>query len=157
MNKISQLVWSGLAVLLVALAVGAALRLGPLSRPEVVATAPPDAGCDLHRGPCAARLPEGGTIELGIEPRAIPLLQPLQLQVRVMGLAAQSVEVDFRGVDMDMGYNRPRLAQMEEGRFAGKTVLPVCVTDRMTWEALVLVRTDRGIVAAPFRFETARD
>lgn len=154
MSKTKQLLWGGLAVILIALTVAAALRLWPLLHPEITATAPLDKGCDLRQGPCVSRLPGGGTIELGIEPRTIPLLKPLQLQVRVTGFGAQAVEVDFRGVDMNMGYNRPRLTETEQGWFSGSAVLPVCVRAWMEWEALVLVHTDRGIVAAPFRFET---
>lgn len=149
-----QLLWGGLAVILIALTVAAVLRLWPLLNPEIMASAPLDEGCDLRQGPCVSRLPDGATIEFGIEPRTIPLLQPLQLQVRIAGLDAQAVEVDFQGVDMNMGYNRPRLTAAEQGRFSGAAVLPVCVREWMEWEALVLVHTDRGIVAAPFRFET---
>jgi hypothetical protein len=57
---------------------------------------------------------------------------------------------------MNMGYNRPKLEPADEGRFSGTGVLSVCVLDRMTWEATVLASTDRGIMAAPFRFETMR-
>jgi hypothetical protein len=34
-------------------------------------------------------------------------------------------------------------------------MLPVCVRDRMTWEARVLLTTPRGLIDAPFRFTTA--
>lgn len=154
MSKTKQMLWGGLAVILIALAMVAVLRLWPLLNPEITATAPLDETCDLRQGPCESRLSGGGIIEFGIEPRTIPLLQPLRLQVRVAGLDAQAVEVDFQGVDMNMGYNRPRLTQAEQGLFSGSAVLPVCVRAWMEWEALVLVYTDRGIVAAPFRFKT---
>lgn len=41
-------------------------------------------------------------------------------------------------------------------RYFGEAMLPVCVRDRMTWEALVLVETAEGLLGAPFRFETLR-
>lgn len=156
-SKTKQLLWGGFAVVLIALTVVAVLKVWPLLNPEIVATAPLDEGCDLRQGPCQARLATGESIEFAIEPRTIPVLQPLELQVRVAGLAARGVEVDFRGVDMNMGYNRPRLSAKSEGVFSGATVLPVCVRNRMLWEALVLVRTNKGIVAAPFRFETVKN
>lgn len=41
-------------------------------------------------------------------------------------------------------------------RYVGEAMLPVCVRDQMTWEALVLVETAEGLLGAPFRFETLR-
>jgi hypothetical protein len=35
-------------------------------------------------------------------------------------------------------------------------MLPVCVRERMTWEARVLLHLPDGTLAAPFRFETTR-
>jgi hypothetical protein len=35
-------------------------------------------------------------------------------------------------------------------------MLPVCVRDRMTWEARVLLQFPQRLLAAPFRFETLR-
>jgi hypothetical protein len=63
------------------------------------------------------------------------------------------VPVDFAGVSMNMGFNRPALAQAGPGRFAGQAVLPVCVTGRMTWQATVLIDAGSRRIAVPFRFE----
>jgi hypothetical protein len=95
-------------------------------------------------------------VEFGIEPGSIPVLEPLTLWVRAQGLDVRGVEVDFAGVDMNMGHNRPRLEAVGPGEFRGGGMLPVCVRARMTWEARVLLRTPRGIWAAPFRFDTVR-
>jgi hypothetical protein len=35
-------------------------------------------------------------------------------------------------------------------------MLPVCVRDVMSWEAKILIRTQEGLTAAPFRFDTYR-
>jgi hypothetical protein len=35
-------------------------------------------------------------------------------------------------------------------------MLPVCVRDRMTWEARVLLHYADGLRAAPFRFDSLR-
>lgn len=146
--------WLAAAGVFAAVAAGAFYVAWPLLNPTVVATAPLDPGCDLRRGPCTGTLPNGASVRFGLEPRTIPLLEPLAIDVRVEGLRALGVDVDFAGVDMNMGYNRPSLAAEGEGHFVGKTVLPVCVRYRMDWEAKVLVRTTGGLVAAPFRFST---
>lgn len=152
MNKL----WLVAGVLFLALAGVAVYRVWPLLNPDLTQIAPLDPGCDLRAGPCAGVLPGGGRITFGITPEAIPVLQPLRLDVRVQGLAAERVAVDFRGLEMNMGYNRPQLAAVAEGHFSGTGRIPVCVRDAMEWEARVLVESDRGLVAAPFRFITVK-
>ena len=112
--------------------------------------------CDLHEGPCSRTLPGGGEVIFAIEPRSIPLTKPLKLRVEVKGAAADRVEVDFSGVTMNMGYNRPLLNKVASGRFEGEGLLPVCIRQRMDWEAKVILRTDRGSFIIPWRFETVK-
>jgi hypothetical protein len=149
-------VWIAAGGIFAALAGGALHVAWPLLSPEVVASAPIDPQCDLRQGPCTAVLPNGGRVRFELTPKDLPLLEPLAIDVRLEGLRAFGVDVDFAGVDMNMGYNRPRLVAEGEGRYLGKTILPVCVRQRMDWEARVLVRTPDGLMAAPFRFATFR-
>lgn len=137
-------------------AVGAKLWLTP-PNPEASVTAPLDPACDLHAGPCSSDIPGGGRVEFSIEPRPIPLLRPLQLVVKTQGLDTRQVEVDFTGIDMNMGYNRPQLKQEGKHRFIGEAVLPVCITGGMAWQAAVVVTTPKLKVVAPFRFNTSRN
>ena len=147
-------IWIASGGLFAALAAAALHVAWPLLNPAVVASAPLDPRCDLRQGPCTGTLPSGGQVHLELTPRDLPLLEPIAIDVRLEGLRAFAVEVDFAGVDMNMGYNRPGLAAKGQGRYVGNTVLPVCVRQRMDWEARVLVRTPDGLMAAPFRFST---
>jgi hypothetical protein len=131
-------------------------KLWPQLNPELTQVAPLDPGCDLRAGPCVGKLPGGGRISFSIEPRNIPLVKDLQLGVETHGFTPGRVEVDFIGIDMKMGFNRSRLQADGRGRFSGSGVLPVCIRDAMEWEARVLVHTDQGVVAAPFRFITVK-
>ncbi len=123
---------------------------------DIAATAALDPSCDIQQGPCRVEFPDGGRITLSIAPQPFRALQPLEIRVTTEGLDAQEVAVDFRGLGMNMGYNRPRLKREAQGRFSGSGMLSTCVLERMTWEATVLARVDEGIMAAPFRFETIR-
>lgn len=129
-------------------------RYSDLLVPKADLILPLAENCDLHRTPCSARLPDGGTIELSILPRPIPTVQPLAVNVVASGVAPRRVEVDFAGVGMNMGINRVMLDTKAPGHFSGQATLPVCVTSRMTWEATVLVETDSQRIAAPFRFDS---
>jgi hypothetical protein len=141
-----------IVVLLIPLAVTVYLSLDDS---DIDAIAPLDPVCDLHRGPCQSVFPNGGKVSLSIEPRPIRALKPLQIRVQTEGIDAQSVRVDFRGVDMDMGYNRPLLKEVAAGQYAGTWVLASCGLERMIWEATVLIETADHKMAAPFRLETS--
>lgn len=148
------LLWALPVLLGFALIAAALYKTWPILHPTTLVRAPLDPACDLRTGPCRAAFPQGGMVRLGIEPREIPVMRPLKLRVEVAGLEPDGVEVDFAGVDMNMGFNRVRLARTAPGRFEGEAMLPVCVRDRMDWEALVLLETVDGRLGAPFRFET---
>jgi hypothetical protein len=153
-NMNNRILWWLVGLLLISVAAAALYKVMPLLDPPLAAVAPLDPACDLRSAPCVSALPGGGQVELEVQPRRIPVVRPLRLTVRVRGLEARRVEVDFTGVDMNMGYNRPELRRVEHGHFAGTAMLPVCVRARMTWEARVLLHTADGLLAAPFRFDT---
>ena len=149
--------WGIIVLLAAALAITAAAKLSPLLNPPQEISLPLNTACDLHQGPCAALLPGGGRLEFSLEPRPIPVLKPLKLQVRATGFKAGSMEVDFAGVDMKMAFNRPHLVPGKDGLFTGEATLPVCVRDQMAWQATVLVESDGKRIVVPFRFETKRN
>jgi hypothetical protein len=57
---------------------------------------------------------------------------------------------------MDMGFNRASLTDAGDGRFTGTGLIPVCIRDRMLWEARVLATDGDAWISAPFRFEVVR-
>ena len=114
-----------------------------------------DGGCELQLGSCRFPLEDGGLVAFSIEPASIPLMQTLELAVRIEGLDVDGVQVDIRGLNMEMGLNRTRLQELGDGRWGGETILPICSQRRMIWEAAVqLDGTER--LELPFRFETLR-
>jgi hypothetical protein len=124
--------------------------------PKVIASLQYDPTCNLRQSACRLTLPDGGEVEFSITPDTIPVLQPVQFHVAVSGTNVSAVEVDLVGTNMNMGYNRPALKSKGNNTFSGETVIPVCVRNRMDWEARVLLHTPRGIVMAPFRFYTLK-
>ncbi len=123
--------------------------------PPQAVTLPLD-DCDLQQQACRRALPGGGEMVFGITPRPIPLVSPLKLQLKVKGRQVEKAEVDFSGVTMNMGYNRVRLRETGEGVFEGEGFLPVCIRQRMDWEAKVFLYLPGEVLAVPFRFETLK-
>ena len=132
------------------------MRSWPLLFPPqlFIATAPP--GCDLHAGPCAAAFDATRFIRLAIEPKAVVPNEPLRLLVDTAGFNAASVDVEFRGVDMNMGLIRNELMDTGGGSFTGDAVLPVCVRRRMSWQAIAVAQGDDAVHQATFYFEVNR-
>ncbi len=150
----TKLVWLSLGALALGVAAYSLIRAWPILFPQLVAIAPLVSNCDLRQGPCMCSLQEGGKVRFEIEPRSIPVLHPLTLRVRTEGLDVHAVEVDFAGADMNMGYNRVQLEAVGPGDWQGQVTLPTCVRSRMKWETNVLLATDLGLMAAPFRFDS---
>jgi hypothetical protein len=115
-----------------------------------------DAQCDLHSGPCRVDMPDGGLVELALSPRPVRPLVPFTIEVRYQGRELTAMSVDFNGVDMNMGFNRPILQQVAPGTYRGEGLLPTCVLDRMTWRAQVLLDGRDGRAIAAFDFDTTR-
>lgn len=150
-----------LTVAAVVLLLGGAGAAGFLTwrwmQPPALVSGTVEPGCDLHRGPCAARFADGSILQVDVTPRPIPLVTPLIIEVRLADMNAEAVEIDFHSPDMYMGYNRRPLAAQGDGRYTGRAVLPVCVRDRMRWQLQVTVRSPKGARGARFDFETVVD
>ncbi|MCG7921497.1 MAG: hypothetical protein N0C83_08300 [Candidatus Thiodiazotropha lotti] len=154
--KSNLLLWITLGLLLAAFTLVAIYKAWPILFPQISQSAAVDPNCDLRKAPCVSSINHEVAVGFSIEPREIPLLKPLKLTVEIAGVAVERVEVDFAGVDMNMGYNRVVLQPVTEGQFEGEGMIPVCVMDSMEWEAKVLITTKQGLLSAPYRFVTVR-
>ena len=152
MNK--KLLIDVIGILLIALVVVVGYKLSPLLLPRAEVVIQPDPACNLQRQACAVKLPSGGSVELAMATRPIPMVKPFEVQVTTSGFAPGRVEVDFAGIEMNMGLNRPELATRGDGRFAGQVTLPVCITGAMDWQATVLIETGGERIAIPYRFSS---
>lgn len=128
-------------------------KLSPLLLAKADVTLAAISGCDLNHSACTADLPGGGRVELAITPRPVPLVKPLQIVASISGVAADRVDIDFSGQSMDMGYKRQTLSADGQGRYRGETMLPVCVSGRMVWQATLIIESRRQRIAVPFLFE----
>ncbi len=118
---------------------------------------PAEVRCDLHAGPCTARLGQGITLRLAIASDGpIRALERLPLEVRLAGIAAESARVDFVGRDMDMGLHRFPLEAVGGGVFRGEGQVTICTEAVMPWRAKVVVDTPQGRLGSWFDFDVAR-
>jgi len=143
-----------IGVLLIALVVVVGYKFSPILLPKADVTVQPDPGCDLQQQACAVNLPSGGKIELSMGVRPVPMVKPFEVQVATSGFSPSRVEVDFAGVDMNMGLNRPEFTARGDGKFSANVTLPVCITGQMDWQVTVLIETGSERIAIPYRLKS---
>lgn len=121
-------------------------------------SAPIAVDCDLAQRPCEVQFSEGPRIRLEVQPRNPAPMQPFRVVVQLDGLDAEQVAMDFHGVSMNMGWIQTNLQMGPDRQYVGETILPVCVRQRMDWEARVLVTADtkRWIATFPLITEVRR-
>jgi hypothetical protein len=141
-------------VLLIALVVVVGYKLSPMLLPKVDVTIQPDPLCNLQTDSCAVTLPSGGKIELTMGTKPVPMVKPFEVQVMTNGVTPKRIEVDFAGIDMNMGLNRPELSARGNGKYAADASLPVCISGHMDWQVTVLVDTGAEQIAIPYRFSS---
>ena len=157
MGTYTRYLLPALVLMAVAFAAGHWIRDRHTGEPDHVLALVPDLSCNLRAGPCRLPLPDGGGVELDILPRSLAPMAPLQLEVRVSGALLEARWIEFAGINMDMGFNRASLTRRAPGQFTGSGMIPVCVSDRMIWEARVMLSGDGGWISAPFRFDVVRN
>ncbi|MCP5500026.1 MAG: hypothetical protein H7A25_08990 [Leptospiraceae bacterium] len=114
----------------------------------------PTDSCAIDKGTCIFSHSEIGNLEFSIEPLPIKINTEFELSLKTSRPGIDEVRVDFLGVDMDMGFNRPELLKTAENLFRGKGSLPACTVDRMKWQATVLLKKQGKTYGAQFYFST---
>ena len=125
-------------------------------RASVISTFPAPIDCDVLMSPCSSALPTGETVTLSLSSTLLPTMMPITIEVSTDKLEPLNIIVEFSGVTMFMGKNQPTLVRKDKYVYTGKTVLPVCSKMTMPWEATVYIDTERGRIAAPFRFSVVQ-
>ncbi|MEW9897009.1 hypothetical protein ABWL39_00030 [Chitinivorax sp. PXF-14] len=110
---------------------------GPDQPPPSVTCADPAAGCRFKVGEREVSLRFG---------QPITAMAPFDVAVKVA--QAREVKASFAMRGMDMGSNQYRLLAANDGNWAAKVMLPVCVQGRRDW--LMTLSVDGEAVTVPF-------
>jgi hypothetical protein len=108
--------------------------------------------CDFNKAPCKATRGEQQII-FAIEAETVASFVPLNFRVQLVGFAADSVAIDFQGVDMFMGINKLDLKLRPDGSYADIRTLPGHIDHAMVWRAKVFIHQDETVAAGWFDFE----
>ncbi len=112
--------------------------------------------CQKNQFPCLVQLKSGGSIQFTISPQPVEVMKPFTVHIKLKQIEAKRVIAQFNGVGMNMGMNRYVFTKALDGNFIATVTLPVCIRDRMEWDAELYLETDQGIIIATYRFETIK-
>ncbi len=64
------------------------------------------------------------------------------------------LEIDFQGVQSNMGYIRPRLSKSSDITYSGKFQIPFCEESQELWKAALIVETKERPKSLLFYFHS---
>jgi len=123
---------------------------------EIIERAALNLECKESGFPCMVNLNNGGSVQLTISPQPIEVMKPLKVQIKLNRVEVKRVVAQFNGVGMNMGMNRYIFSKESDGNFLATVTLPVCIRNRMEWDAEIHLETEQGIIIAPYKFETIK-
>jgi len=101
--------------------------------------------CDLHVKSCSVDIPQFGSIELDIEPKAIPLMKPLTFTVTLSKeLSDSELNLHIYATNMNMGYYDVKMKKISRHSYQAKTTLSSCVVGGMIWRVEVVLTHESG-------------
>jgi len=114
----------------------------------------PAAACDLQREDCQLALGKNIRVDLRIPGRPIVPNQAFVVEASVAGGDVRLLEVEVQGVEVDIGTPPTAFASADNGAYRTRLILPLCTTNRMSWEMTVLLMIDGRYRKWPLRFQT---
>ncbi|MDP0562960.1 MAG: hypothetical protein QS721_11810 [Candidatus Endonucleobacter sp. (ex Gigantidas childressi)] len=105
------------------------------------------------------RINENGvSVIFRVLPASLPVLQPLQLEVILEGISAESVSVEFVGRDMPMGLMPVRLKKQWYSilteHYKGEGSISFCTSDsQMVWIARLSIKTQSHLSVVEFELQ----
>jgi hypothetical protein len=156
MMKQDRILWFVVAVLLISVVVLLSYIQFFKQSQEMVERVDLNPACQPSQLPCETKLHNGGDVQFDISPQPVEVMKPLDVRVELKHIKPQRVVAQFNGVGMNMGMNRYIFKKSKEGSYHATVTLPVCVRDRMDWEAEIFLETERGTIIVPFKFEAIK-
>jgi len=112
--------------------------------------------CDLHLESCFSYFDHNKKLSFSINPKPIPVLKPLELEVQLFNLQASKVKVEIKGLNMDMGSNFSLLKSKGKSIFKGEIILPSCMMETMQWQTKITITTEKETLQSQFYFSTKK-
>jgi hypothetical protein len=115
-----------------------------------------DTQCNLHTSSCSVTLQDGTSFQLTIEPKTIPLMEPLKFVIKSNNPNLKRLKLNIYATNMFMGdFNLP-LKNLGNGTYEATSTLPTCQVGNMKWNADIRIEKFHKTIGARFQFKTDR-
>ncbi|HEA26563.1 MAG TPA: hypothetical protein ENH92_05510 [Ectothiorhodospiraceae bacterium] len=156
MIKQDRVLWVVVGILLISVVTLLVYLQFFQQKQEIIERALLNPECQTAGFPCKVKLKGGGSVQLTISPQPVEVMKPLEVRIKLNQVTAKRVSAQFNGVGMNMGMNRYIFNEESNGTFLATVTLPVCIRNRMEWDAEIHLETKQGIIIAPYKFETIK-
>lgn len=130
----------GLSILLLCLILS--LSPHPIFAADMNGVISPD--CDMDKGPCSKKIGNAEVI-LDIQPKPVSAMRELMVYVSLKDAGVyEKLKVKFSMPGMHMGRNEVILVRTNDGRYAGKGIIPRCPSGKKLWRATVEIPTQKS-------------
>jgi protein SCO1/2 len=105
--------------------------------------------CNLAQTPCQLE-----DVEVSIGPYPITSEKSFKVNVSTKSSLGIPLEIDFQGIESNMGYIRPRLSKTSDNTYSGEFYIPFCDEAQMRWKAALILETKEGPKSLLFYFHS---
>ncbi|NVJ53279.1 MAG: hypothetical protein HWD90_06270 [Campylobacteraceae bacterium] len=110
--------------------------------------------CDLHKTSCTIKIQDGTEFTLNIEPKTIPLMEPLKFIIKSNNENLENLTLNIYATNMFMGeFNLP-IKNLGNGNYEAIGTLPTCPVGDMEWNADIKIEKATENIGARFQFKT---
>lgn len=110
--------------------------------------------CQPIEGNCVAKI-EAGQLQWSVE-KSIQYLKPFLNKIQLSNVQQNNVRqisIEFIMQGMQMAVNRSVFKKQSSGIWQAQSVLPICVSGRKDWLAIVRVESQQGVWQTGFQFQ----
>lgn len=99
-----------------------------------------DSKCNLQKSDCEV-LFHKSVGKVSITPKPFYLNKKIKILITFSTALKRELDIDLKGLDMDMGYNRYKLTTTDNMKYLTSFFLPTCTKDYMPWQ-MAIVKKD---------------
>ncbi len=128
-------------------------RYYAMATPQHVSREP----CDLQDKACRIYMPDGQMIQFDIHPRNISAEEPLDFAVNIANINANNVHFSLFALDNKEIQPQHRVMEKySKHRYRAQATLNHSNQDNEQWLAIIIIETDDGDIAAPYKFQLSK-
>ncbi len=113
--------------------------------------------CDLGSGICSYKHVDHSEYKVRISPVPVKTERNLHVEVDVNSNGLMPVELDFEGIDVNMGLIRPKLLKAGSQKYKSGFSLPVCELKEMRWKVRLILQDPSGALFSVLFHMKSRD